>query len=42
MVRRVERVQDGAEFGDVERFFEDGLHAQVFVSLADFLGDMGR
>ena len=26
----------GAELGDVERFVEDDLHAQVFVGLADF------
>jgi len=42
MVRRVERVHGAAEFGDMQRFFEDGLHAQVFANLADFVGEMGR
>jgi len=38
----VERVDGGAELGDVEGFFEDGLNAQPFVNLAELVGEMGR
>ena len=40
--RAGEGVDGGPELGDIERFFEDGLHAQVFVGPADFVGEMGR